>query len=276
MQTAQFVLHSRMEERHWWFRARRRIACELIRRVEPPSRERVLVDIGCGTGGNLAALAGEYTCVGYDPSPEAIGLAQKRLPQVRFLSGDLWAALEQIPSTARFFLLMDVLEHLPDDFLFLSELLSRVQAGSHLLITVPADQTLWSPHDVSFGHYRRYDRGRFEQLWEGLPVTPRLVSYYNSRLSPLARMARKLSRWRGKAGGEAGTDFSLPPVPVNRLLEAVFAGETGRLSALLEGRAARGFSAGVSLIALVRREAGVIRPRCRPGQVPADSLAREA
>ena len=100
--------------------------------------------------------------------------------------------------------------------------------------TVPADESLWSEHDESFGHYRRYDRARLEGVWAGLPVTTLLVSYFNSRLLPLVRLVRAWNRRRGRAAGRAGTDFWLPSPPVNALLTAIFAGR-GRTA----GRALR-------------------------------------
>ena len=48
-----------LDERHWWYRARRKVLAELIRReVQPPANATIL-EIGCGTGHNLAML-GEF------------------------------------------------------------------------------------------------------------------------------------------------------------------------------------------------------------------------
>jgi len=152
------------------------------------------------------------------------------------------------------FLLMDVLEHVPDDTALLAPLVTAAQPGSHFLITVPADMKLWSPHDVSFGHFRRYDRLRFERAWAGLPLTPVLVSYYNCRLYPLALLARTLSRLRKRAWGRAETDFTLPAQPVNKLLETIFSGESACLIHRMEGRRSAGYPVGVSLMAILRRE----------------------
>jgi hypothetical protein len=123
-------------------------------------------------------------------------------------------------------------------------------------LTVPADPSLWSEHDESFGHHRRYERSRLEQTWAGLPARPRLVSYFNARLLPLIRWIRARNRRRGHAAGQVGTDFWLPIAPVNRTLELLFAGESRRLLAVLEGRRLSGYSAGASLIAVLRRERG--------------------
>ena len=87
MQSAQFQLHADIEQRHWWFVGRRRIMARLIAEVLPPSPEALVIDVGCGTGANIAALADHYNCVGIDTSAEATELAQSRFPQVRFLTG---------------------------------------------------------------------------------------------------------------------------------------------------------------------------------------------
>lgn len=129
---------------------------------------------------------------------------------------------------------------------------------------------MWTEHDVSFGHYRRYDLPRLQQVWNGLPVTTSVVSYYNARLYPLVRGIRTLNRWRGRTSGAAGTDFTTPAQPLNRLLEAIFAGEANVLVECLQGKRARGFSHGVSLLALLRRESGTLHPRTKPPGVTPD------
>src|SRR3990172_4021375 len=70
-----------IEQRHWWFQARRQIVRSLIRRysAHPAKRRLSLCDLGCGTGGNLAALADEHDVVGVEYSPQAREYAQRRL-----------------------------------------------------------------------------------------------------------------------------------------------------------------------------------------------------
>ena len=46
-----------LEERHWWFVARRRILTRLLTSLSLPCNAQIL-DAGCGTGGNLPMLAG--------------------------------------------------------------------------------------------------------------------------------------------------------------------------------------------------------------------------
>ena len=270
MQSAQFELHARIEDRHWWFVARRRIMRTLIGQVLPPSKETTIVDVGCGTGANIASLADDYRCVGIDTSRQAIDSARARFPQVKFIHGYAPADLEHIAADARMFLLMDVLEHVPDDFQVLSQLLAAATPGAHFLITVPADLSLWSEHDESFGHYRRYDDTRLRRAWEGLPVKVLLTSHYNTRLRPLIKLIRTVSRLRGHAAGASGTDFNVPASPINRALENLFAGESRRLVDVLHGQRERGYRRGVSLIALLQREPGDVPLRTKPLDLAAD------
>lgn len=275
MQSEQFQLHATIEQRHWWFVGRRRILRRVINSVLPPSPQTTIVDVGCGTGANLASLADQYSCIGIDTSSEAVRLAAGRFPRVRFVCG-VAHEMSEILAQAQLVMLTDVLEHVSDDFQMLSELLAVTSPGTYFLITVPADPGLWSEHDRSFGHYRRYEAPRLERVWQGLPVTPIFVSHFNSRLYPAVKAVRGWNRWRGHALGAAGTDFVMPWAPTNWLLTQVFAGEGRKLAALAKGRQRATYPAGVSLMALVRREAGTIEPRRKPGYLSSDMFDPEA
>src|SRR6202035_1680768 len=125
MQSAQFQLHAEIEQRHWWFIARRRILRAMVERLVPPSPTATVIDVGCGTGANLAALADDYRCVGIDTSAEAIELARRRFPQVQFLTGFAPADVPaETLAAARLVLMTDVLEHVPDDYALLSNMLA--------------------------------------------------------------------------------------------------------------------------------------------------------
>jgi SAM-dependent methyltransferase len=273
MQAEQFHLNYDIELRHWWFVARRRILRGLLSQIVPTSPDTVVVDIGCGTGGNIGSLSDAYTCVGIDPSADALELAASRFPKVNFLRGLAPHDLGKWASRANVFLATDVLEHVPDDFKLLSELLAAARPGAYFLLTVPADMALWSPHDESHGHYRRYDLTRLTRLWAGLPVSMLLVSYFNSRLYPIVRLIRAVNHLRGKSSGDAGTDLKMPSAPVNRILDRIFSSEYQVLTDLLQGRRPDGYRNGVSLVAILRREQGLIVPRVRPADVPPDTHA---
>jgi SAM-dependent methyltransferase len=270
MHAEQLKLFADIEARHWWFTARREIVRRIVEQAAPPSTNRKIVDIGCGTGGNLAVFAAHYRCAGIDASPAAVQLARERFPNVSFTCGAVAEQLPAVAADADVLLLMDVIEHVADDFEFFSEVAARCRPGALLLVTVPADMSLWSPHDETVLHYRRYEPARLRQLWAGLPLRERFFSYFNSRLYPFIKTLRQRNRARGESSGAAGTDFNMPPAPVNALLRRVFAGESAALLRALASGQRMPYRRGVSLIALLEREPGVINPRRKPPDIPDD------
>jgi 2-polyprenyl-3-methyl-5-hydroxy-6-metoxy-1,4-benzoquinol methylase len=285
MQSEQFQLHAQIEQRHWWFVARRRILRDVVRRIAPTMKDmcgeghphpsplpegegerKIVVDIGCGTGANLAALADKYRCVGIDTSAEAVALARQRFPGVTFVCGFAPQDVAEWLGQAAVVMLTDVLEHVADDRGLLAGIVNACPPTSHILITVPADMRLWSPHDEAFGHYRRYDAASLAAVWAGLPVEPRLLSHFNSRLYPLVRAVRTVNRLRGKSSGAANTDFNLPVQPINAALESCFAGERWRLLRAIGGERAA-YRHGVSLIAVLQREAVSQQSQSKPTAV---------
>jgi hypothetical protein len=53
--------------------------------------------------------------------------------------------------------LLDVLEHIEDENNFLQKLQKKIKKDGSMIITVPAFNFLFSPHDVFLKHYRRYN-----------------------------------------------------------------------------------------------------------------------
>ena len=51
-----FARMAELDADHWWFVARRQILETLIRREIRPPRDARILEIGCGTGHNLAML----------------------------------------------------------------------------------------------------------------------------------------------------------------------------------------------------------------------------
>lgn len=246
MEREQFLAHARVEDRHWWFTARRRILRRLVARVAEPGAGISLVDLGCGTGGNAAAFAGDYRVIGLDPSPDAIALARERFPQVDFIRTDDPSAGASHLERGGVIVITDVLEHVVDDRDLLGRAVDALPPGGHVIITVPADPALWSRHDVQFGHHRRYELHTLRALWHDLPVSTRLLTPFNARLRPVIASVRRFTR-------DDGSDLAIPSGPLNGLLHMIFAGESDALVRSVDtGRAP--FRRGVSLAAVLRKQ----------------------
>ncbi|MBI1813296.1 class I SAM-dependent methyltransferase [Candidatus Peregrinibacteria bacterium] len=252
MQFAQFSVHAEIEEKHWWFLGRRAIVAALIGEILPASKRTLIVDVGCGTGGMTHFLSQRYSCIGVDPSADAITFAKTRFPELRFIQGNAPDDVRGMMEKADLVLLQDVLEHVEHDRLFIENLIASMKPGAFFLTIAPADPSLWGPHDAGFEHFRRYEDATFRALWSGLPVRELLISHCNSRLHPLVRFLRTVSRWRGAAWGPASTDLATPAAPLNAMLRSIFGGEAGPLLRALRRGGRTPYRRGVSLLALLQ------------------------
>src|SRR5439155_683450 len=133
------------------------------RRVLPPGRLRLL-ELGCGTGNVLAALAEFGMAVGMETHPDLAAAARAAGLDVR--PGRLPGDLVVEPGWADAVLLLDVLEHLDDDVAALVTARRALRPGGLLVITVPAYRWLWSGHDVALGHRRRYTARELSRVVE--------------------------------------------------------------------------------------------------------------
>lgn len=221
MDISQFELQANIEDIHWWFKARREIIFNQLRKFIPPDRGKRIAEIGCGTGGNLKFLSQHYQMVGVDISPEAVSYAKERV-NCKVFHGDFRDALTGMWEDLDGVILSDVLEHIVDHEAFLRDLAASIKAEAVLLITVPAHQWLWSRHDLILGHKRRYTVQGLRSLWKDLPVTELLFSPFNCLLFPVIVLYRKLV---SHADTSDASDLRLPSSFLNGLLYRIFSSE---------------------------------------------------
>lgn len=228
-----------LEDRHWWFAARRIILNKLISTLPLPADAQIM-EAGCGSGGNLAMLARHGRVYGMETNTQALELAAAK-GTAQIAAGRLPAPIPFAGQTFDLIALLDVMEHLDDDAAALRALRARLKPGGWLLITVPAYPFLWSRHDELHHHKRRYVARDFRAVIEGAGYRVQYLSYFNTWLFPLIAAARLAGAGSGHSG-----DLTMPNRRlINALLEKIFASER-----LLLGRIALPF--GVSLLALAR------------------------
>ena len=214
------IVYDRMaelDERHWWYRARRDVLRELIRRrIRLPDEARIL-EVGCGTGHNFQMLGDFGRIDAIEVDGEAREIASRRLGHA-VLDAPLPQLTGVPPSSYDLIAMLDVLEHIEDDRAALTSLAARLRPGGRILITVPAHPWMWSAHDEVNHHKRRYTRRTLRAAIGDAGLEVEMLGWFNSLLFPLAAAARVAGRITGKED----SDDKLPPGPVNRLFEAVF------------------------------------------------------
>jgi SAM-dependent methyltransferase len=148
---------AQFEASHFWFRSRNRLISWALRRFFPEATS--FFEAGCGNGivlQSLQASGAVSSLAGAELFGEGLAVARGRLPGVPLYRADIC----RLPFEDEFDVVgaFDVLEHVPDDALALSELARVVVSGGGLLITVPQHPWLWSAADEYARHERRYDR----------------------------------------------------------------------------------------------------------------------
>jgi SAM-dependent methyltransferase len=233
------------EERHWWYRGRRRIVSAALERLAPRARG-LLLDAGCGSGRMLDELARFGRPVGVDIDAGSVERARTRGHQA------LLASVSEMPFDDGMFSIttcLDVVEHLDDDRGALRELLRVTEPGGALVVTVPAYQALWSRHDEVNQHRRRYGLASLAAAATDAGWAVERSTYFNSVLLPPAAAVRLLERRRRRPA--EFSDLQMTPAGWDPVLELPM-----RLEAALLRRGAR-LPAGLSLLAVLRREAAV-------------------
>ena len=220
MERAVYEQMAEYDQKHWWYRARREVLAEMIRRlVKLPQNARIL-EIGCGTGHNLTMLGQFGQVDALELDEEARAMAEKRLGR-SVMSAPL-PELAGVPERQYDLVgAFDVIEHIDDDRAALASIADRIKPGGKFVMTVPAHQWMWSAHDVVNHHKRRYSKGALKRLIEDSPLKLERIGYFNSLLFPLAVAERLSSKMRGKED----VDLKLPSAPLNTALERCFAAE---------------------------------------------------
>lgn len=254
MQTEDYEYLYQLEETFWWFAGMREITAALL---DPllPLRDRLILDAGCGTGGNLewlARYAGRGRIVGIDLVGTALEFCRAR--GQGYLAQ---ASATDLPFADKSFDLVtsfDVLVQIPGagtDEQALEELWRVLKPGGLAFVRVAAYRWMRSGHDEAMESQRRYQLTELGQKMQqaGFDILRR--TYANSLLLPAAAIHRLALKPLGVVDG--GSDVK--PLPahlhwLNRRLEQALRWEANYLR-----RAQSQLPAGLSAICIAQKPA---------------------
>lgn len=129
-----------------------RHATEQLLRIVASLDVKTILDVGCGSGDNLEALARErrYVLTGVDVSEQALAIARRRVPDAELAILD--AQREALPRTFDLVTSLQVVEHLLDDVSAIRNM--AAMAGRYVLIATMQGRMRQS--ELAIGHIRNY------------------------------------------------------------------------------------------------------------------------
>ena len=186
---SEFSALARVENTNWWFRNRNRLIGRMVAKYFPnPS---AVLDIGCGTGYVLSYLKSQLPAAklnGSEIYSEGLRYARERLGDVHLFQADARA----LPFDSEFDLIvaLDVIEHIVEDSMVLSEMFRSLKPGGGVIITVPQHRFLWSLNDDHACHVRRYERAELREKLTRAGFEVKRMTSFVSLLLPLAFASR--------------------------------------------------------------------------------------
>lgn len=241
---------ARIEDQHFWFRARNYLILSLTRRISSLLNPcKLVLEVGCGTGNVLRALeAGCPNCnlIGLELWFEGLNHARGR-SHASLIQADI----RHLPFGKQFDLvgMFDVLEHINEDRETLKAVHSALRPGGKVLLTVPAHQALWSYFDEAARHCRRYSADGIRRKLEDSGFEVEFLTQFMASIFPVVWAYRKLNLGRNavqSAHDRARDEFRLVPI-VNGLLTGLL-----HLEAKWVGRG-HSLPIGTSLVVVARK-----------------------
>jgi 2-polyprenyl-3-methyl-5-hydroxy-6-metoxy-1,4-benzoquinol methylase len=237
---------NKIEHSHWWYVGTREICFDLMERIIFKSKNLAplqILDVGCGTGGNLEIFKKYGSAQGIDCDEHSIDYCKKKGLSVEVGSMKGLALSGKRYDVVSFF---DVLDQIsfseqPEVLLQVGAILSD---NGYIVLREPALKSFSGRHDREVGIHQRYNRKIMRQLLEGAGFTIVFMSYINFFLSIPIGILRKFSLLFDKG---PRSDV----VETGRTLNALLLGILRLEKALLHWMT---FPFGVSLVAIARKQ----------------------
>ncbi len=200
----------------------------ILAQVEPHLGPNVL-EVGAGHGTFTEMLSARgYHVVATDVSGRCAGILRDRFAadeRVTVVPGGAEAVAGMPLHDAA--VLINVLEHIPDDDAVLRQLGAALKPGGRLILWVPAYQALYSDFDRKIGHYRRYTKTalRDQLIRAGYDVPE--IRYHNT-VGALAWLVVARLLHRDPTGGAPVKVYDSLFVPVLKRLEGTWGAPFGQ------------------------------------------------
>ena len=191
---------------------------EEVQCVLPPSLEgKQMLEIGCGNGVFRSQMEKSYGVPidGCDLNLNALEMAGEGLGRLI-----LYNILERTPELVGKYdlvFLMDVVEHVEDDAMFLEAALAHLKPGGTLVLNVPYGPYLYSLYDKLLGHHRRYTKRQLLRVFSRLGADVIGLRCWGVILVPVVLVRKMMIPLFSDDKKKVEMGFRVPSLVVNRV-----------------------------------------------------------
>ncbi|HET9057147.1 MAG TPA: hypothetical protein VFN30_09910 [Chitinophagaceae bacterium] len=196
MDLKEINITNKNHNRHPWEQARLKVIFSLLSGFLSKEKEAVVLDIGSGdmyVAGALSKLFPNTTFICVDTGYEqTIFKTDYNLTIYKSLSEFKSSCSKRVD----IIMLLDVIEHIEDEIVFIEELgnESFITFETRFIVTVPSFSSLYSSHDHYLNHYRRYSYASLKHRLNEAGLTIIKSNYFFFSLL----LPRKWLQWREK------------------------------------------------------------------------------
>ena len=174
-------------EDHFWMQWRFCTLKKILRKIDLIGKP--MLEIGCGNGIFISQMEKEgYTIDGCDLNINALKLVKKG--EGRLFLYNIFEKNSELVHKYNCIFLMDVIEHIDNDFLFVKTATEYAYNDGYVVINVPAYNYLFSKYDNEAGHLRRYNKKQIKDLFNNCNISLFYIGYWGFLLIPVALLRK--------------------------------------------------------------------------------------